>query len=93
MYIVTLVLPPFWSSPHAMDVWGVVHAKFEYAKRPSVVCIDPALDNAKVVCPAGNTCITRKRVAVYVMRINVALVIMNSLRGIEITINLLCIET
>ena len=29
MYSVTLVLPPFCSSPHSMDVWGDVHAKFE----------------------------------------------------------------
>jgi len=29
MYIITLLLPPFSSSPHSMDVWGVVQAKFE----------------------------------------------------------------
>ena len=45
-----------------------------------MVCIDPALDNARVVCPAGNTCITRNKVHVYVIRIIMALVNMTSLR-------------
>ena len=45
-----------------------------------MVCIDPALDNAKVVWPAGNTCITRNKVHVYVIRIIMALVNMTSLR-------------
>ena len=46
-----------------------------------MVCIDPVLDNCKLVWPAGNTCITRNKVDVYVMRINIALVNITSLRG------------